>query len=165
MDKAFQTMSPKTVRSHQEHWCWKKYFALFNIFHQIILKQFSKVGAIPIIQIGKLRHTLTMQFSQYYIACQRSTACTHTLLVLRGPMESTSSLVKAFYLLNMTQQIHLNYVTGGRVGAPMCLHIVLITPSHQWENKHFIHTILTQNKPPSRAPEWRREEAATLSFS
>lgn len=122
MDKAYQTMSPKTVRSHQEHWCWKKYFALFNIFHQIILKQFSKVGAIPIIQMGKLRHTLTTQFSQHYITCQRSIACTHTPLALRGPMESTSSLIKAFYLLNTTQQIHMNYVTGGRVDAPTCLH-------------------------------------------
>jgi len=56
----------------------KKYFAFFNIFHQIFLKQFTKVGAIPIIQVGKLRHELTMQFSQYYITRQQAPACTLT---------------------------------------------------------------------------------------
>lgn len=85
VDKTYQTMSPKTVKSNQERWCWKKYFAFFNIFHQIILKQFTKVGVIPIIQMGKLRHKPTTQFSQYYITRQQTTACTLTSVPCSSP--------------------------------------------------------------------------------
>lgn len=89
-------MSPKTARSHQEHWHWKKYFTLFNIFHQIILKQFTEVVAIPIIQMGEQRHKLTLQFSLHHWSADNSMHHVSWPQPSLEPRDSSSSLVKHF---------------------------------------------------------------------
>lgn len=51
----------------------------------------------------------------------------------------------------MTQQTNVNYVTDGRVGAPMCLHIVLVTsvPSVGKKTLHILSLDKNQNPFPS----------------
>lgn len=159
-------MSPKTARSHQEHWHRKKYFTLFNIFHQIILKQFTKVVAIPIIQMGEQRHKLTLQFSLHHWSADNSMHHVSWPQPSLEPRDSSSSLGKAFHLLNVTQQIQMGIGSWMVVWVHQCVCTSYLSPlSHPWETKHFIHTVLAKPRICSQAPEWQREEAAPLPFT
>lgn len=132
-------MSPKTVRSHWEHRHRKKYFTLFNIFHQIILKQFTKVAAFPIIQMGEQRHKLTLQFSLHHWSADDSTHHVSWAQPSLEPRHSTSSLGKHFICSTWHSEHKWELVTDGAVGAPRCLHIVLVTSVPSVGNKA-LHT-------------------------
>lgn len=74
----------------------KKYFTLFNIFYQVILQQFTKVAAFPIIQMGEQRHKLTLQFSLHHWSADYSMHHVSWPQPSLEPRDSTSSLGKHF---------------------------------------------------------------------
>lgn len=132
-------MSPKTVRSHQEHWHWKKTSHCLTFFIRQSSSNLPKWLHFPLHRWGNRGTNWHCSF--HYTTGQRTPACTTCpdLSPRWSPGTAAPPVEGISCAQRDTANTNGNWVTDGAVGAPTCLYIVLVTSVPSVGNKA-LHT-------------------------
>lgn len=115
--------------------------------------------------MGEQRHKLPLQFSLHHWSADYRMHHVSWPQPLLEPRDSTSSLGKHFICSTWHSKYKWELGHGWWWVHQRVCTSYLSPLSHPWETKHFIHTVLAKPRICSQALEWRREEAAPLSFT